>query len=292
MTLQDIADNLRLELGSKIERSGIMYRLFGRAKTIASIEHKIGLKGDDYRSGKSKINDIIGLRIVVYFPDDVDVLAMYFDDNSVVKRHIDTPDTDTFRPQCLNITKPLPEKYVEDFRSALPQGVASMIDNTYEIQIRTVFSEGWHEVEHDMRYKCKEDWAGYEGQSRVLNGIIAQLETSEWTMRSLFREMALENYTRGNFRAMLRNKMRIRLKSEDFSPRVNAYLNDHRETARRFLMSDRMVIILSLIIHKKEFPLTHDALLFLVNRIDLDDQSLRELEPDDLSTLIDEFIES
>ena len=151
MTLQDIADNLRLELGSKIERSGIMYRLFGRAKTIASIEHKIGLKGDDYRSGKSKINDIIGLRIVVYFPDDVDVLAMYFDDNSVVKRHIDTPDTDTFRPQCLNITKPLPEKYVEDFRSALPQGVASMIDNTYEIQIRTVFSEGWHEVEHDLR---------------------------------------------------------------------------------------------------------------------------------------------
>ena len=68
-----------------------MYRLFGRAKTVASIQHKIGLKGESYRSGKQKINDIIGLRIVVYFPDDVDVLAMYFDDNTVVKRHIPTP---------------------------------------------------------------------------------------------------------------------------------------------------------------------------------------------------------
>ena len=246
MTLQDIADNLRLELGSKIERSGIMYRLFGRAKTIASIEHKIGIKGDDYRSGKSKINDIIGLRIVVYFPDDVDVLAMYFDDNSVVKRHIDTPDTDTFRPQCLNITKPLPEKYVEDFRSALPQDVASMIDNTYEIQIRTVFSEGWHEVEHDLRYKCKEDWEGYEQHGRTLNGILATLETSEWALRSLFHQMSRTNMAQGNYRAMLRNKMRIRLKSTDFSPVVNDYLTCHPATVEAFVNSDRLVVLFSL----------------------------------------------
>ena len=269
-----------------------MFRLFWRVKTIESIRHKMGFKGHLYTSGKSRMQDIIGLRVVVYFPDDVDVLSTFFGCGDVVRQSIDNHDSSTFRPQRLNITRALPEAYVDDFRNALPPEYAQYIDSTYEIQIRTVFSEGWHEVEHDMRYKCKDDWAGYEGQSRVLNGIIAQLETSEWTMRSLFREMALENYIRGNFRAMLRNKMRIRLKSEDFSPRVNAYLNDHRETARRFLMSDRMVIILSLIIHKKEFPLTHDALLFLVNRIDLDDQSLRELEPDDLSTLIDEFIES
>ena len=28
---------------------------------------------------------------------------------------------------------------------------AALIDNTYEIQLRTVLSEGWHEVEHDLR---------------------------------------------------------------------------------------------------------------------------------------------
>ena len=269
-----------------------MYRLFGRAKTVASIEHKIGLKGDSYRSGESKINDIIGLRIVVYFPDDVDVLAMYFDDSSVVKRHIDTPDTDTFRPQCLNITKPLPEQYVEDFRSALPQGVAPLIDNTYEIQIRTVFSEGWHEVEHDLRYKCKEDWEGYEQHSRTLNGILATLETSEWALRSLFHQMARTNMAQGNYRAMLRNKMRIRLKSTDFSPIVNDYLKSHPATVESFVNSDRLVVLFSLLMHEESLPLTYDNILFLINRIDMCDESLAALESSEIKAAIDRLLDS
>ena len=120
MTLNEIVEQLKNDLSSRINQSGIMYRLFGRAKTIASIEHKIGMKGELYRSGKEMIRDIIGLRIVVYFPDDVDILALYFDDKSVVKRHIDNLDVDTFRPQCLNITKPLPDYLVDDFRASLP----------------------------------------------------------------------------------------------------------------------------------------------------------------------------
>ena len=292
MTLQEIADNIRLELGSRIERSGIMYRLFGRAKTVASIQHKIGLKGESYRSGKQKINDIIGLRIVVYFPDDVDVLAMYFDDNTVVKRHIDNPDTDTFRPQCLNITKPLPEKYVDDFRAALPQDVAPLIDNTYEIQIRTVFSEGWHEVEHDLRYKCKEDWEGYEQHSRTLNGILATLETSEWALRSLFHQMARTNMAQGNYRAMLRNKMRIRLKSTDFSPVVNDYLKSHPSTVEAFVNSDRLVVLFSLMMHEESIPLTYDNILFLVNRIDICDESLAALESPEVKATINRLLDS
>jgi ppGpp synthetase/RelA/SpoT-type nucleotidyltranferase len=33
-----------------------------------------------------------------------------------------------------------------------------LVDNTFEIQFRTTLSEGWHEVDHLMRYKCKPDW--------------------------------------------------------------------------------------------------------------------------------------
>ena len=292
MTLQDIADNLRQDLASRIERSGIMYRLFGRAKTMASIQHKISIKGDSYKSGKGKINDIIGLRIVVYFPDDVDVLAMYFDDSSVVKRHIDTPDTDTFRPQCLNITKPLPENFIEDFRAALPTDVAPYIDNTYEIQIRTVFSEGWHEVEHDLRYKCKEDWEGYDQHGRTLNGILATLETSEWALRSLFHQMAHTNMANGNYRAMLRNKMRIRLKSTDFSPAIYDYLKSHPSTVEAFINSDRLVVLFSLMMHEEAIPLTYDNILFLVNRIDICDEGLSDLESPEVAASINRLLES
>ena len=290
MTLSDIADNLKAELAACIDRSGIMYRLFGRAKTMASIEHKIAMKGELYNSGKIKINDIIGLRIVVYFPDDVDVMAMYFDDNTVVTRHIDTPDTDTFRPQCLNITKPLPAKYVNDFRAALPESVAHLIDDTYEIQIRTVFSEGWHEVEHDLRYKCKEDWDGYEHHSRTLNGILATLETSEWALRSLFHQLAHTNMAQGNYRAMLRNKMRIRLKSSDFSLAVNDYLKNHPDTVEAFIQTDRLVVLFSLMMHEVSIPLTYDNILFLVNRIDICDKGLMALESTEVSDAINRVL--
>lgn len=291
-TLHDIADRLQRDLISKIAKSGLMFRLFCRVKTIESIRHKMGNKGYLYLSGKTKMQDIIGLRIVVYFPDDIEVLSTYFGCGEVVKESIDTPDDSTFRPKRLNITRRLPDDYETDFRAALPKEYADIIDSTYEIQIRTVFSEGWHEVEHDLRYKCKNDWKGYETQSRTLNGIIATLETAEWTMKSLFQEMAEENFQRGNYVSMVRNKMRIRLKSEDFSPTIAQYVRSHENTMRSFLSCERMVVILALIIHNQSIPLTYDNILFIVNRIEINDAELQSLEDSTTAAVIDSWLES
>lgn len=292
LTISEIGDRLQQDLTRQISKSGLMFRLFWRVKTIESIRHKMRIKGDSYFKGKAKMQDIIGLRIVVYFPDDVEVLSTYFGCGDVVKESIDTPDDSTFRPQRLNITRILPEEYIDDFRNALPQEYADVIDSTYEIQIRTIFSEGWHEVEHDLRYKCKEDWVGYESQSRVLNGVIATLETAEWSMTSLFQSMAHENLIRGNYSSLLRNKMRIRLKSENFSQPVADYLSLHPDVMRRFVDSDRMVILLTLIIHDRQLPLTYDNVLFLVNRLDLGDSGLQSLEDPQTQENLDLLLES
>ena len=292
LTISEIGDRLQQDLTRQISKSGLMFRLFWRVKTIESIRHKMRIKGDSYLKGKAKMQDIIGLRIVVYFPDDVEVLSTYLGCGDVVKESIDTPDDSTFRPQRLNITRILPAGYIDDFRNALPQEYADVIDSTYEIQIRTIFSEGWHEVEHDLRYKCKEDWVGYESQSRVLNGVIATLETAEWSMTSLFQSMAHENLIRGNYSSLLRNKMRIRLKSENFSQPVADYLSLHPDVMRRFVDSDRMVILLTLIIHDRQLPLTYDNVLFLVNRLDLGDSGLQALEDPQTQENLDLLLES
>ena len=105
----------------------------------------------------------------------------------------------------------------EEFSAALPEQFRDCIEPTYEIQIRTVFSEGWHEVEHDLRYKCKEDWEGCEPYSRALNGVIATLETAEWNMKSLFADMARLNFIHSNYTAMLRNKFHLKFKAETLS---------------------------------------------------------------------------
>ena len=266
-----------------------MFRLFARVKTISSLHHKMQIKGDNYRSGKSLIQDMIGLRVVLYFQDDVDALAFFYSCGEVVDSSIDEFDSSTFRPQRLNLTCKLPVEFVEDFRKALPEEFATYIDSTYEIQIRTVFSEGWHEVEHDLRYKCKEDWEGCESYSRVLNGVIATLETAEWSMKSLFDQMARVNYQNKNYRAMLRNKMHLRIKGGDLSDSVNEFLLQNHHVAESILNTDRFVVVLTLLNHQKPIELTYDNLIFLMNRIEMNNQELIELEPGDTRKMLDDF---
>ena len=287
--LQAIANRLESQIYQHLNQCGLMFRLFSRVKTISSLHHKMQIKGDSYKSGKSLIQDMIGLRVVLYFQDDVDALAFFYSCGEVVKSSIDEFDTSTFRPQRLNLTCNLPTEFVEDFRKALPEELAMYIDSTYEIQIRTIFSEGWHEVEHDLRYKCKEDWEGCESYSRVLNGVIATLETAEWNMKSLFDQMARVNYQNKNYRAMLRNKMHLRVKGEDLSASVHEFLLQNHHVAESVLNTDRFVVILTLLNHQKPIELTYDNLLFLINRIEMNNQELKEMEPENTQKMLDEF---
>ena len=290
--LDGIAQRLESLLATQLNNCGLMFRLFSRVKTTSSLAHKMRIKGEKYRSGKSLIQDMIGLRIVAYFQDDVEALATYFSYGEAVGSSIDELNSSTFCPQRLNLTCPIPEAFVSDFRQALPAEYAPYIDNTYEIQIRTVFSEGWHEVEHDLRYKCKADWEQCEPYSRVLNGLIATLETAEWNMKMLFDQMAHTNMQTKNYRAMLRNKMHLRLQGEDFSEEVSDFLRQHPEVAEQVLKADRLVILLALLNHTKSIPLTYDMLLFLINRIEQISEELQALEPQETQSLLDAFLNS
>lgn len=290
--LDGIAQQLDSLLTRQLNNCGLMFRLFSRVKTTSSLAHKMRIKGEKYRSGKSLIQDMIGLRIVAYFQDDVEALATYFSYGEAVGSSIDELNSSTFCPQRLNLTCQLPEEVVADFRKALPMEYAPYIDNTYEIQIRTVFSEGWHEVEHDLRYKCKSDWKNCEPYSRVLNGVIATLETAEWNMKMLFDQMAHTNLQTKNYRAMLRNKMHLRIQGEDFSEEVSEFLRQHPKVAEQVLKTDRLVILLALLNHTKSIPLTYDMLLFLINRIEQISKELQALESQDAQSLLDAFLRS
>jgi ppGpp synthetase/RelA/SpoT-type nucleotidyltranferase len=287
--LERIATQLTSDISKSLSRCGLMFRIFSRVKTESSIRHKLEVK---YASKKTMIQDMIGMRIVVYFQDDVDVLALYYSIGDVVKKSIDEFDSSTFRPQRLNITSRIPAEMTEEFYAALPEQFRDCIEPTYEIQIRTVFSEGWHEVEHDLRYKCKEDWEGCESYSRALNGVIATLETAEWNMKSLFADMARHNFRHSNYTAMLRNKFHLRFKSEALSENLNIYLNEHRHLAEDLLNADRLIVVYMMLTHKADFSLTYDNLLFLINRIEMMDFDLMAMEPEDTKLMINAFLNS
>ena len=287
--LKQIAQSLTSDIAESLSRSGIMFRIFSRVKTESSIRHKLEVK---YATKKSKIQDMIGIRIVTYFQDDIDALALYYSVGDVVKKAIDEFDTSTFRPQRLNITNRIPAEMIEDFYAALPEQFRDCVEPTYEIQIRTVFSEGWHEVEHDLRYKCKEDWKGCESYSRTLNGIIATLETAEWNMKAIFADMARQNFSHSNYTAMLRNKFHLRFKSESLSEELDNYLSKNRHLAEAALNVDRLIVVYTLLTHKADFDLTFDNLLFLINRIEMMDLNLMAIEPATTKQMFEQFFNS
>ncbi len=286
-----ITKRLTEEISGRLSKSGMMYRIFSRVKTVDSIVHKLEVKYAGRNSG-SKLQDIIGVRIVVYFQDDIDVLSLYFSQSDVVKKSIDEYDVSTFRPQRLNLTCRLPEQMIGDFRAALPEKYAASIDDTYEIQIRTVFSEGWHEVEHDLRYKCKEDWEGCESHSRILNGLIASLETAEWNMKALFTDMARRNLQQRNYSAMLRNMMHIRLHGDRLSDEICGYLYDNHHVAEVIINTDRLIIMYTMLAHDGKLDLTYDALIHLVNRIEIMDMELMAMESPEMTKALDAFLDS
>ena len=108
-------------------------------------------------------------------------------------------------------------------------------------------------------------------------------------MKELFDQMARVNFNNKNYRAMLRNKMHLRIKGEEFSANVNQYLLEHTHVAESILNTDRFVIILTLLNHQKPIELTYDNLLFLINRIEINNQELKDMESEDTRKMLDEF---
>ena len=88
---------------------------------------------------------------------------------------------------------------------------------------------------------------------------------------------------------MLRNKMHLRIKGEDLSANIKEYLLQHPHVAESILNTDRFVVVLTLLNHQKPIELTYDNLLFLMNRIEMNNQELRNMESESTRKMLDDF---
>lgn len=268
------------DLESVLDKSGIMYHIFSRTKSEMSIKNKLEKKAEKYRAEGKKMQDLLALRITLYFTDDVEMVYDYlrnqpnFDSESV-----DANEVDKFCPKRLNLVMHVPDKHRQDMQVAINSTeYPDLIDDTYEVQIRTILSEGWHEVEHDLRYKCKEDWDEHLEESRLLNGIYATLESSEWSMLTLFDRLSYSQYKEKAWDSMLRNKMRLRFADKGMSPEVKEKISSDNELAKKLFRVKRSKV-LKLVMEKKfSYPLTYDTVVFLINRVGVKNKELATLE--------------
>lgn len=193
-SLRRIGKEIVSEFEERLQKIGLLYRIFYRVKDNKSILDKIQKK--DYEKNGGKLQDAIGIRITCYFNDDVSIVVDTLRDNYMIDNiSEDAPTISEFSPERKNYVIRLSQQRADEFRTAIAN---TYVDETFEVQLRTVLSEGWHEVEHDLRYKCLEDWMGYNDKSRVLNGIWATLSNCDWSMLTLFEQLSYENYKKIN----------------------------------------------------------------------------------------------
>lgn len=119
-----------------IELNSIEHRI----KTVESLAGKLERKGEKYHQ-LSDITDLIGLRIVTFYTDDVDkvaaIISQLFDidwANSVDKRKLH--DLNSFGYNSLH--------YICNLHGG---------SFPFEIQIRTALQHTWSAIEHDIGYK-------------------------------------------------------------------------------------------------------------------------------------------
>ncbi len=274
-----ISESLKAEIEYMLARAGLLFRVFARAKSRQSIQAKLAVKNYGVELDAKKMQDLFGVRVALYFPDDSSLAqellkSKYKFDASAST--IDLPADATFGPTRCNLIFELPEELAR-ISTALRE--EPRIDKTFEVQFRTVFSEGWHEIEHDLRYKRKSDWDPHKDLNRAMNGFIATLETCDWAIVKLFEELAWRHYKAQEWLPMVQSKFRLRWQSSDLGADILEEFNKDNELAKAIFRVDRQELLTSLATSRIDLPVTPANIVFVCNHFYVKSAGLARLAP-------------
>lgn len=263
-TLTSICGRLEATIIRTLKEAGVYYQILSRVKSSNSIYRK--MKWGNY-GGEKKIQDIIGIRIILYFQDDIriceEIMTDLFGAAAWAKSH---NDVDEFKPSKRNGVFQMPAEYAEVLNKHFD---TYYFDKTFELQFRTMNFEGWHEIEHDMRYKNRHsdmyEVFGYHESSRMLNGMIAAYELHDWTMVKIFDDLAYKHYDDKHWEAMLASKCRLRLEEDNrLDERLIPYMN---EIADDILACPRLDLVKALIpeVRRHNYKIDLNLIVYVYN---------------------------
>ncbi|WP_276381340.1 GTP pyrophosphokinase family protein [Flavobacterium sp. H4147] len=150
-----------------------VHNISSRLKERYSLEKKISAKNK--YTDINQITDMIGVRIITFFEDEVDIIADLIKDefeidpeNSIDKRVV---EYDKFGYSSLHYVVSLNEN-----RYNLLE-YKNFKNLKFEIQIRSILQHAWAEIEHDIGYKSKNSIPNVV--KRNFSRVAALLETSD-----------------------------------------------------------------------------------------------------------------
>ena len=182
----ELGDKLTDVICASLDRATVKYHsVTHRVKSQNSLFRKIQDHPEKNYSTLESITDLLGLRVITYFVDDVDavwnILKNEFEldlPNCVDKQAIENPTE--FGYSSLHLVASLGSNRRQLSEYQKYTGLK------FEIQIRTVLQHAWAEIEHDHVYKPKE--AVPSDLRRIFSRIAALLEVADLDFQRMRNE--------------------------------------------------------------------------------------------------------
>lgn len=270
--INNVKMSLLNTLVTKLNNAGIYFNSTSRIKSESSLLHKLETGKYSMQEGGRKIQDIIGIRINLFYLEDMDICEKILEETFLLDNWSKTKNEENkFEAQKCNGVFRIPSKYLRN----IPASVWNKpFDQTFEVQLRTVLFEGWHEIEHEMRYKYKlgsdsketDLWTGHEDLSRVMNSIIANLELCDWSIMQIFNSIHDSQYKEKNWENAIRSKYRLRITQDPLKPELREYLDNNPDIVAQFNTVSKRELVEILLNKKYHKELTPDRVIYLINK--------------------------
>lgn len=270
--INNVKMSLLNTLVTKLNNAGIYFNSTSRIKSESSLLHKLETGKYSMQEGGRKIQDIIGIRINLFYLEDMDICEKILEETFLLDNWSKTKNEENkFEAQKCNGVFRIPSKYLRN----IPASVWNKpFDQTFEVQLRTVLFEGWHEIEHEMRYKYKlgsdsketDLWTGHEDLSRVMNSIIANLELCDWSIMQIFNSIHDSQYKEKNWENAIRSKYRLRITQDPLKPELREYLDNNPDIVAQFHTVSKRELVDILLNKKYHKELTPDRVIYLINK--------------------------
>ena len=270
--INNVKMSLLNTLVTKLNNAGIYFNSTSRIKSESSLLHKLETGKYSMQEGGRKIQDIIGIQINLFYLEDMDICEKILEETFLLDNWSKTKNEENkFEAQKCNGVFRIPSKYLRN----IPASVWNKpFDQTFEVQLRTVLFEGWHEIEHEMRYKYKlgsdsketDLWTGHEDLSRVMNSIIANLELCDWSIMQIFNSIHDSQYKEKNWENAIRSKYRLRITQDPLKPELREYLDNNPDIVAQFHTVSKRELVEILLNKKYHKELTPDRVIYLINK--------------------------
>jgi ppGpp synthetase/RelA/SpoT-type nucleotidyltranferase len=176
---EEILKNISETIGTKIQADELKFTLKKRVKSLESLNAKKQALVDTGPNQNQKIKDLLGLRLIVPFLEDVERVV------DIVKASFEVVDIER-KSEALSYREfAYDSVHMEISLENQDIELPSFCCQSCEVQIRTILQEAWAEIEHELVYKSGIEYPDNQVIRKKMAALNANLVLSDMIFQEI-----------------------------------------------------------------------------------------------------------